>query len=170
MEKDEIRKIILGTSSYDKISNVNTVSITGDGGNAWGYFGPSYKKLAPRLITYKTYSEKLEMLKSLQDDLIAYQKFKKEIEEEYIRSYYETRLKELNIYSLLEELKNRFGENIVFLCHEPIDEFCHRRLVVDYIELITGVYIPEIKVTESGIIYENPIRYKKCLEKVMYEE
>ena len=116
MEKDEIRKIILGTSSYDKISNVNTVSITGDGGNAWGYFGPSYKKLAPRLITYKTYSEKLEMLKSLQDDLIAYQNFKKEIEEEYIRSYYETRLKELNIYSLLEELKNRFGENIVFLC------------------------------------------------------
>lgn len=167
MEKDEIRKIILGTSSYDKISNVNTVSITGDGGNAWGYFGPSYKKLAPRLITYKTYSEKLEMLKSLQDDLVEYQNLKKEIEEEYIRSYYETRLKGLNVYNLLEELKNRFGENIVFLCHEPIDEFCHRRVFVDYIELLTGVYIPEIKATESGIVYENPIRYKKCLVNII---
>lgn len=55
----------------------------------------------------------------------------------------------------------------MFLCHEPIDEFCHRRVFVDYIELLTGVYIPEIKVTESGIVYENPIRYKKCLVNII---
>lgn len=170
MDKTEIRNIILGTSNYTNVRNLNTVSITGDGGNAWGYFGPSYKKLAPRLITYTPYSEKLKILNTLKDNILEYQEYRKLIEEEYIRSYYETRLKDLDIYSLLKELKNRFGENIVLLCHEPIDEFCHRRLFADYIELLTGVYIPEIKETENGIIYENPIRYKKSLINIMNEK
>ena len=39
--------IILGTRSYDNVKNGNTVSITGDGGNAFGYFANAYKKLAP---------------------------------------------------------------------------------------------------------------------------
>lgn len=167
MEKSEIKKIILGTSNYDNVKTLNTVSITGDGGNAWGYYGPSYKKLAPRLVTYTPYSEKLEILKTLKDDFEEYKKYRQIIEEEYIQSYYETRLKDLDIIGLLKELKNRFGENIVFLCHEPIDEFCHRRVFVDYIELLTGVYIPELKETESGIVYENPIRYKKRLVNII---
>ena len=38
-----LSKIILGTGSYANVTSGNTVSITGDGGNAWGYFEPSYK-------------------------------------------------------------------------------------------------------------------------------
>ena len=33
--------IILGTGSYDNVLSGNTVSVTGDGGNAWNYFGPA---------------------------------------------------------------------------------------------------------------------------------
>ena len=63
----DISKIILGTGNYDNIKSGNTISITGDGGNAWGYFGPSYKKLAPKLSTFIQYKEKLEELNNIKD-------------------------------------------------------------------------------------------------------
>ena len=44
MTKEEAKKIILGTGSYEDVKCGNTVSVTGDGGNAWNYFGPAYKK------------------------------------------------------------------------------------------------------------------------------
>ena len=54
------------------------------------------------------------------------------------------------------------------LCHEPIDEFCHRRIIADYIELETGIYIPEVSVDEQGNVKKLvPIRYKNRLKKIM---
>ena len=156
----DINRIILGTGNYDNVKTGNTVSITGDGGNAWGYYGKSYKKLAPRLNTYKTYFEKLKEIEETNE----YLEYKKEIEDEYIRSYYETRLMNLDIRELLYELNDRFGEDIILLCHESIDEFCHRRLLADYIELETGIYIPEVSIDENNEVKKhNPIRYKKRL-------
>ena len=67
-----MKNIILGTGNYNNIKCGNTVSVTGDGGNAWGYFGLAYKKLAPRLVTYIPYAEKLEELSKLKNDLINY--------------------------------------------------------------------------------------------------
>lgn len=163
-----MKNIILGTGNYNNVKSGNTVSITGDGGNAWGYFGPAYKKLAPRLVTYITYSEKIEELSKLKNDLINYKIYKEQIENEYIKSYYETRLKDLDIKELLYALKERFGNNIILLCHENINEFCHRRLIADYIELETGIYIPEISINENGrIIVHNPIRYKNKLKQII---
>ncbi len=167
----DISKIILGTGNYNDVRKGNTISITGDGGNAWGYYGFAYKKLAPRLVTYTPYAEKYEELLTLREDtskLKEYIEFRKKIEDEYIRSYYETRLKDLNIEELLTTLENKFGNNIVLLCHEPIDEFCHRRLIADYIELETGIYIPEVKVDNDGIVKRLiPIRYKNRLKQVI---
>jgi len=101
-------------------------------------------------------------------NLKEYNSFRKQIEDEYIASYYETRLKDLDIAELLKILENKFGDNIILLCHEPIDEFCHRRLIADYIELQTGIYIPEVKVTEDGLIKKlTPIRYKKRLREII---
>lgn len=100
MDKSKISKIIIGTGNYYDVKNGNTVSITGDGGNAWGYYGPAYKKLAPRLVTYTPYAEKYEELLKLREDVLKlkeYFELRKQIEDEYIASYYETRLKDLNI-------------------------------------------------------------------------
>jgi uncharacterized protein (DUF488 family) len=170
MEKTDVARIILGTGNYSNVFVGNTVSITGDGGNAWGYFGPSYKKLAPRLVTYTPYAQKYEELLKLKKDTLnlkEYSDFRKKIEDEYIESYYETRLKDLDIEELLTTLENKFGDNIILLCHEPLQEFCHRRLVADYIELKTGVYIPEVEINEDGIVKKLiPIRYKNRLKKV----
>lgn len=167
----DVSKIILGTGSYSTVLSGNTVSITGDGGNAWGYYGPAYKKLAPRLATYTPYAEKYAELLSLRENALQIQEYmtmRKQIEDQYIESYYETRLKELDVMELLDNLQQKFGNQIILLCHENIDEFCHRRLVADYIELKTGVYIPEVTVSLNGVIQRvEPIRYKKRLQKVI---
>ena len=163
---EDFSKIILGTGSYENVKSGNTVSITGDGGHAWGYFGPAYKKLAPKLVTYNPYAAKLEELNKLSGK--EYIDYRKQIEDEYIESFYSIRLKDLYVPELLEILYERYGENIILLCHEPIDEFCHRRLVADYIELKTGVYIPEVSVDASGNVKKlNPIRYKNRIRNEM---
>lgn len=159
----ELSRIILGTGSYNTVKSGNTVSISGDGGNLCQYNGQSYKALAPRLITYLSYKEKIEALKELKQNLLYYEEYlkqKKKIEFEYIKSFYDLRLKDLDAYILLKQLKKQFGNEIILLCYEPADEFCHRRLVADYIEQQTGIYIPEVSVDAEGKVKELvPIRY-----------
>ena len=164
-------KIILGTGSYDNVKNGNTVSVTGDGGNAWNYYGPAYKKLAPKLVTYTPYAEKLQALNELKKDatrIKEYMYYRKQIEDEYIKSYYDIRLKDLDIKELLNTLNEKYGNDIILLCHEPIDEFCHRRIIADYIELKTGEYIPEVSVDYEGHVKElKPIRYTNRLKDII---
>lgn len=166
-----ISKLILGTGCYSNIKSGNTVSITGDGGTAWGYFGPSYKKLAPRLVTYEKYAEGLSILEHIKQTGTKeeYLYYRNLIEDEYIRSYYELRLQNLNMDELLNILYERFGNNIILLCHEPVDEFCHRRLVADFLEIKYGIYIPEIITYTNNFdfVKSNPIRYKQKLLKIM---
>lgn len=165
----DFENIIIGTSSYDKAKSGNLVSITGDGGAAWNYFGSYYKRLAPRLVTYERYVEGLKNLGNIKDK-DEYQAYRNYIEYEYIKSYYETRLLNMNVYELLETLYKKFGKDIILLCHESINEFCHRRVLADYIELETEIYIPEVSVDDSkNLTKVNPIRYKKVLNKVIGE-
>ena len=57
-----MKNIIIGTSCYENCLKGNTVSITGDGGNAWNYYGPAYKKLAPSLKLYEYYKNNPDKL------------------------------------------------------------------------------------------------------------
>lgn len=170
----DLSNVILGTGNYYDVKSGNTVSVTGDGGNAWGYFGPAYKKLAPRLVTYTPYSDALEELYKLKNDvskLREYLEFRREIEDNYIKSYYDTRLKNLDVDELLYMLNEKFGNNIILLCHEPVEEFCHRRLIADYIELEKGMYIPEVSVDSNCYVKKLvPIRYKNRLKEVMEKD
>lgn len=170
-EVNNMGNIILGTGNYENVKSGNRVSITGDGGREWKFFGNAYKPLAPRLKTYIPYREQLEELERLEKNpykINEYKEFRKKIEDEYIYSYYETRLKNLDVEKLLNILKEKFGSEIILLCHESIDKFCHRRLVADYIELETGIYIPEVSIDESGIVKKlTPIRYTDRLKKLM---
>ena len=61
-----------------------------------------------------------------------------------------------------------FGNNIILLCHEGVDEFCHRRIIADYIELKTGIYIPEVSIDEVGAVKKLiPISYKERLNNII---
>lgn len=168
----DVSSVILGTGSYDNVKRGNKVSISGDGGNSAGFFGPSYRRLSPRLETFNTYAEKRKELLKLKDDISRakeYYEYKKQIEDEYIQSFYDLRLKLLDIDRMVDYLKKKHGRNVILLCYEPIEEFCHRRLVADYIELMTGTYIPEVSIDEYGNVKKlEPIRYKKRLAEAIY--
>lgn len=138
--------IIKGTSCYKNAKSGNLLSITGDGGNAWGFYGNAYKKMSPRLYLWQYYEQNPDNL--TEDELINW----------YIMEFYNLRLKDLNPYVLLDTLKQRFGEELILLCHElpgieiNKEHFCHRRLLADWIELETGIVIPEVSIDEIGII------------------
>lgn len=138
--------IIKGTSCYQNAKSGNLVSITGDGGNAWNFYGNAYKKMAPSLKLWQYYDSNPDNLS--ENDLIDY----------YIKEFYELRLKKQNPYELLNILNSKYGEEIILLCHEipgaelNIEHFCHRRLYADWIELQTGIMIPELYIDEKGNI------------------
>ena len=138
--------VIKATSCYANAKSGNLVSITGDGGNAWGFFGPAYKKMSPRLYLWQYYDQNPDNLS--EEELIDW----------YIEEFYNLRLKGLDVNELLNTLKEKFGEDIILLCHEPPgtiisrEFFCHRILLSNWIELETGIVIPEISVNKKGII------------------
>lgn len=156
--------IVIGTSCYQNAHGGNMVSITGDGGNAWGFFGPAYKKLAPSWKLYEYWRDNPDGLSDI--ELIEY----------YIKDYFYHRLEKLNTKELLYQFKERFGKEIILLCHELPSEsdimskehFCHRRVDADFIELTTGIVIPEISIDENGDIkYHKQPDYKPMLKKLM---
>ena len=97
--------IIKGTSCYEFAKSGNLVSITGDGGNAWGFYGNAYKKMSPRLYLWQYYEQNPDNL--TEEELIDW----------YIKEFYQLRLKKLNPYSLLNGLNKKFGDEIILLCH-----------------------------------------------------
>lgn len=156
--------IIIGTSCYQNAHSGNLVSITGDGGNAWGFYGPAYKKLAPSWKLYEYWRDNPDGLTDI------------ELIEHYIKEYFYHRLEKLNTKELLYEFKERFGKEIILLCHELPSEsdimskehFCHRRVDADFIELTIGIVIPEISIDENGDIkYHKQPDYKPMLKKLM---
>jgi uncharacterized protein (DUF488 family) len=154
--------IIRGTSCYSNAKQGNLVSITGDGGNAWGFFGNAYKKMAPKLYLWQYYDQNPDNL--TEEGLINW----------YIEEFYNLRLKGLNPYDFMNTLKEKFGEEIILLCHElpgtvlDKEHFCHRRLVADWIELETGIIIPELSIKEDGtIIQEDTYDLKPKIKKLI---
>lgn len=143
--------VIKATSCYANAKSGNLVSITGDGGNAWGFYGPAYKKMPPRLYLWQYYDQNPDNLS--EEELIDW----------YIEEFYNLRLKELDVNELLNTLKEKFGEDIILLCHElpgPIinkEHFCHRRLLADWIELETGIIIPEVSIDLTGNIKKEEV-------------
>ena len=156
--------IIKGTSCYANAKSGNLVSITGDAGNAWGFYGNAYMKMSPRLYLWQYYDQNPDSL--TEDKLIDW----------YINEFYNLRLKDLNPIELMNNLKEKFGEDIILLCHElpglKINKkhFCHRRLLADWIELETGIIIPELSIDKDGIItteeiYDLKPKIKKLIRK-----
>ena len=122
------------------------------------------KKMSPRLYLWQYYNQNPDNL--TEDELIDW----------YIIEFYNLRLKELNPNELMSTLEEKFGEEIILLCHElpglKINKghFCHRRLLADWIELETGIVTPELSIIESGEITQEEIydlkpRIKKLIKK-----
>ena len=64
---------------------------------------------------------------------------KEKDEEIYTRRYYDEVLSKLDPRQVYEEL----GPNAILLCWEAPGEFCHRRLVAQWLSENLGIDIPE---------------------------
>ena len=152
--------IILGTGSYENVKAGNTVSIDIMGGREFGYNGRAFTGLVPPQEIKEEYERKMAEIASIRGDL---KKLKEIVIREYIKSYYESVLKKFNPEYLPYELQEKFGNGIILLSNDQID----RRIIADYIETETGIFIPEIISYQEGIhtlISPGP-RYKYTLYK-----
>ncbi|XDD52514.1 DUF488 family protein (plasmid) [Leptospira sp. WS92.C1] len=62
---------------------------------------------------------------------------------EYTEKFH-SKLSKLNVKNIIEELKAISDESdIALLCYEKPGDFCHRRLVAEWIEKETGMVVPE---------------------------
>ena len=129
-------------------------------GVLWQYL----QKMAPKLYMWEYYEQNPDKLND--SDLIDW----------YINEFYKQRLKDLNPYKLLDAFNKKFGNEIILLCHElpnrklNKEHFCHRRLLADWIELETGIIIPEISIDENAKtiqeeIYDLKPKIKKIIPK-----
>jgi len=100
---------------------MNAVAIS-QGVPKW-YKGKVYKKLAPSWALVKVEDEK-----------------------EYVRRYKYEVLDRLDPAQVLKEL----GEDAVLLCWEKPGEFCHRRIVAEWLEGELGIEVPELGVRILG--------------------
>lgn len=67
-----------------------------------------------------------------------------DIESEYIPKFKE-KLKNLSAKIVVKELEElSCGKDIVLLCHEKAGEFCHRRLVADWLNQELGIEVVEL--------------------------
>lgn len=109
------------TSNY-RISgkDPNAVSIAGRAPN-W-YTGRQYKKLAPKIWFFKKYKEDGD-------------------QEFYTKCFYSEVLDKLDPQEVFNELE----ENAIILCWEEPGEFCHRKLVADWLSKNLNIYIREVE-------------------------
>ena len=83
-----------------------------------------YKKLAPKYIWWKKwYTEKLS-------------------NDWYINQYYNTVLFQLNP----QEIFNELGEDAILLCYELPNQFCHRHLVANWLNINLNINITELNI------------------------
>lgn len=90
------------------------------------FAGPRYPQLAPTPALLSDYKA-------------IYTKTPKEAVEMYTLRYRKETLDALNPEKVFRELEDK-----VILCYERSSDFCHRRLVADWIEQSLGVEVPEI--------------------------
>jgi hypothetical protein len=88
---------------------------------------PAYLKLAPPW----------ELVRAIKDGLID--------ERRYVEIYRVQVLDLLDPASVVREIGEAFGPEATLLCYERPGVFCHRRLVADWIEIGTGIAVPELE-------------------------
>jgi uncharacterized protein (DUF488 family) len=144
------------TGSYDNCKSGKLVSISGDGGKQADFNGERYKKLAPKLSFWKIWHDNIGKITDEENNMF------------YIKEYYDQVLRYLDAVQVLQELEN----NAILLCYEPSWQFCHRHVVSAWLELESGIIVPEISIDTLGNITEQqrPLWIKEEYKKLIYKK
>ena len=115
------------TGYWTKTKEYEQNGLTPIGISGWtpnGYTGKTYKKLAPKYSWWKEWHDK------------------KLSEEWYTAKYNETVLAALNPTVVATEIQS-FGKDVVLLCFETPEKFCHRHIVAQWLNEKTGIKVQE---------------------------
>lgn len=143
------------TSSY---KNYNTdlykrCSISGDKGKMVNYQGQCYSKLAPKKGFWEIWHNNIGKISEEENNKY------------YIKQYYKEVLSLLDPMEVYNDL-----EYTTLLCYEDANEFCHRHIVAEWINLLLDEEVYEVKLSEKGVeIVERPSYIRDYLEEVIKE-
>lgn len=115
------------TGYWSKTKEYEQNGLTPVGISGWtpdGYTGKTYKKLAPKYSWWKEWHDK------------------KLSEKWYTAKYNETVLATLNPTVVATEIQS-FGKDVVLLCFETPEKFCHRHIVAQWLKEKTGIKVQE---------------------------
>lgn len=143
------------TGNYEECKTGNLISISGDRGKKVGFIGKAITKLAPKRAFWDMWYNNIGKIP--EEENIRY----------YIEEYYKQVLSKVDIEELLKDEKDP-----ILLCYEKGQDFCHRHVLAEYIEMKYGIKVRDIKIDENLNIQENkrPEYIRSILEDVMSKE
>ena len=127
------------TGNYEECKVGNLISISGDRGRSVGFKGKAIPELAPKRAFWNVWHDNIGKISEEQNNRY------------YIEQYYKQVLSKVNIEELLKDEKDP-----ILLCFEKGQNFCHRHVLAEYIELKYGIKVPDIIIDEELNIKENP--------------
>jgi len=148
----------LYTGNYKNCTSDKTLSISRDKGEDANYEGKSYPKLAPPKSFWKEWHDNIGVISEEENN-----KF-------YMEKYYETVIKDLDANEVYNDL-SEYGEEVILLCYEEPEDFCHRHLVAGWLEMKLGITIKEVEEVNNNInIIEINSRLKEQFQQIIREQ
>ena len=143
------------TGNYDECKRGKLISISGDRGKSIGFVGKAIPQLAPKRGFWNAWHSNMGKISSEANARY------------YIQEYYRQVLSKVNIEELL-----RGEKDPILLCYEKGQDFCHRHILAEYIEMLYGIKVRDIKVDKNLNIEENkrPEYIRRMLESVIEKE
>ena len=106
------------TGNYEECKAGNLISISGDRGKKVGFEGKAIPQFAPKKGFWTTFDNNIGKIP--EEENIRY----------YIEEYYKQVLSKVDIKDLLKDEKDP-----ILLCYEKGQDFCHRHVLAEYIEI-----------------------------------
>lgn len=116
---------MITTSYYARVKKIPTPVAISRGVPQW-YTGGTYGILAPPYNLVRSYKEG-----SITDEL-----FKEE--------FYKSVLYKYDPVDVYNDIVSRFGSDATLICYEKAGDFCHRRIVAEWLENSLNVEVPEL--------------------------
>lgn len=155
LEKNTIMNRSIFTGNYTDCKVGNLISISGDKGKSVGFEGKSLTKLAPKKGFWDEWHNNIGKIPE-EDNT----KF-------YIQEYYKQVLSQVDIEELLKDEKDP-----ILLCYERGQDFCHRHVLAEYINIRYGITVEELIIDENLNIRINkrPENVRRILKEVLIEQ
>lgn len=143
------------TGNYEECKVGNLISISGDRGRSVGFNGKAIPQLAPKREFWNIWHENIGKIP--EEENTRY----------YINEYYKQVLSKVDIEELLKDEKDP-----ILLCFEKGQQFCHRHVLAEYIEMKYKIKVRDIKIDENLNIIENerPENIRRILEEIIQKE